>query len=174
MQLEEALLLIQHSIPLHKNIWADLGCGDGLFTHALSHLLPEKSLIYAVDKNKTALKNVSVKPGIQLEKIVADFVHDELPFKTASGILMANSFHYVQHKNAFIEKCLAVFNNNAYFVIVEYDLNKANPWVPFPISFNDLKKFFSSYNFAVEKLHEMPSRYRGKMYAALIQQQYKL
>jgi ubiquinone/menaquinone biosynthesis C-methylase UbiE len=168
MQLKEALLLIQHSIPSEKNIWADLGCGDGLFTNALSHLLPEKSLIYAVDKNKSALRNVSVKPGIQLEKIVADFVYGELPFKSLSGILMANSFHYVQYKKIFIEKCLALFNSHAYFIMAEYDTNKANAWVPFPISFDDLKNFFSSYNLTVHKLHEMPSHYRGKMYAALI------
>lgn len=168
MQLEAAVILIQHPIPSGRNIWADLGCGDGLFTNALSQLLPEKSLIYAVDKNKSALRNVSVKAGIQLEKIVADFVHHDFPFKTVSGILMANSFHYVKNKNAFIEKCFAFFNDDAYFIIVEYDNNNANPWVPYPVSFNDLRKFFAAYNYSVEKLHEMPSRYRDKMYAALI------
>ncbi len=168
MQLEEAVLLIQHSIPSERNIWADLGCGDGLFTNALSQLLPEKSLIYAVDKNKSALKNVSVKAGIQLEKIATDFVYDQLTLKNISGILMANSLHYVKHKNIFIEKCFPLFYDSAYFIIVEYDNNNANPWVPYPVSFGDLKKFFSSYNYTTDKLHEMPSRFRGKMYAALI------
>ncbi len=168
MQLEEAVQLIQHSIPVERNVWADLGCGDGLFTNALSQLLPEKSLLYAVDKNKNALKNVSVKAGMQLEKIVADFVHDEFPFKSVSGILMANSFHYVKDKNAFIEKCFTLSNDDTYFIIVEYDNNKSNPWVPYPINFNALKNFFASYNYVAEKLSEIPSHYRGKMYAALI------
>jgi trans-aconitate methyltransferase len=168
MRLQDSIALIYHSIPAERNIWADLGCGDGLFTKALSQLLPDKSLIYAIDKNKTALENVSVKAGIWLEKVVADFVHDEFPFKSVSGILMANSFHYVKHKNAFVEKCFARFDSDAYFILVEYDNNKANPWVPYPVSFDTLKNFFASYNYTVEKLHEMPSRYRGKMYAALI------
>jgi ubiquinone/menaquinone biosynthesis C-methylase UbiE len=168
MQLEDSIALIHHSIPGERNVWADLGCGDGLFTNALSHLLPEKSLIYAVDKNKTALRNVSVKAGIQLEKTTADFLHDEFPFKSISGILMANSFHYVKHKNVFIEKCFALFNGDAYFIIVEYDNNRTNLWVPYPISFSELKNFFLPYQYIADKLHEMPSRYRGKMYAAVI------
>jgi ubiquinone/menaquinone biosynthesis C-methylase UbiE len=168
MQLEDSIALIHNSIPAERNTWADLGCGDGLFTIALSHLLPEKSLIYAVDKNKTALRNVSVKAGIQLEKVAVDFAHDELPFKSVSGILMANSFHYVKHKNVFIEKCFALFNGDAYFIIVEYDNSKANSWVPYPISFSELKNFFLPYQYITDKLHEMPSRYRGKMYAAVI------
>jgi hypothetical protein len=81
---------------------------------------------------------------------------------------MANSFHYVRHKNAFIEKCFSLFESDSYFVIVEYDNNKANPWVPYPIDFNSLEDFFFSYGYNVKKLHERPSRYRGKMYAALI------
>src|SRR5947208_15714676 len=139
MQLEDAVLLIQHSIPTERNVWADLGCGDGLFTNALSTLLPEKSLLYAVDKNKNALRNVSIKPGIQLEKIIADFVHDEFSFRKVSGILMANSLHYVKDKNSFIEKCFTLFNGDAYFIIVEYDTSKANHWVPYPIDFDSLQ-----------------------------------
>lgn len=81
MQLSEAVELIQHSIPQQKNVWADLGCGDGLFTNALSQLLADDSLIYAADKNKRALKNVEVRHNIILEKLVLDFVQDALPFK---------------------------------------------------------------------------------------------
>ena len=55
MQLSEAIELIQKiNIPGNKpQVWADLGCGDGLFTRALATLLPEGSIIHAVDKVNT-------------------------------------------------------------------------------------------------------------------------
>jgi trans-aconitate methyltransferase len=168
VQLSRAVSLIQHSIAVQENVWADLGCGDGLFTNALSQLLPEKSSIYAVDKNKRALNEVSVKHGIQLKKFILDFEHDHLPFENVSGILMANSFHFVKDKNGFIHKVLNCLVADGYFIMVEYDTDKSNLWVPYPISFNNLKQFFDAYSYTTQKLHETPSRYHGIIYSALI------
>jgi trans-aconitate methyltransferase len=170
VQLLQAVSLIQHSIPDQKTVWADLGCGEGLFTNALSQLLAAQSLIYAVDKNKHALKNVSVKSGIRLEKLAMDFINDDLQLNHLSGILMANAFHFVKDKNAFIHKVLTYLDLNGYFILVEYDTDVANAWVPYPISFTNLKKLFVQYNFATEKLGEIPSRFRGNIYSAIIHQ----
>lgn len=126
MQLSQAVSLIQHSITEQRTVWADLGCGDGLFTNALSQMLTEESLIYAVDKNKRALSNVSVKPGIQLEKLVLDFVNDDLAFENLSGILMANSFHFVKDKHAFISKVFNCLHAESYLIMVEYDRDVSN------------------------------------------------
>lgn len=101
MQLNEAINLIQHPVTKEKTSYADLGCGDGLFTKALAQLLAPQSVIYAVDKSQTALNSFSVDANIQLQKINIDFVKDELPFKNLSGILMANSLHYVEVKMLF-------------------------------------------------------------------------
>jgi trans-aconitate methyltransferase len=168
MQLSQALSLIQHSVLQQKSTWADLGCGDGLFTSALSQLLLPQSIIYAVDKNAAALNRVSVKRGIQLEKLVLDFVNDILPFKELSGILMANAFHFVKDKHALIKKTFNCLGSNGYFIFVEYDRNTANPWVPYPVSFKNLQKFFDEYNYNTEKLNEMPSRYNETIYSTLI------
>ena len=172
MQLSQAVSLIQHSIPGEKTIWADLGCGDGLFTNALSQLLVEESLIYAVDKNKHSLNNVSVRQGIRLEKIALDFVYDVLPFKGLSGILMANSFHFVKDKNAFINRIFSCLDANGYFIVVEYDTDVVNPWIPYPVSYEKLAKFFATYNYITKKLHEITSRYNGIIYSVLIRKLY--
>lgn len=168
MQIQKALSLIQHTVSQHATTWSDLGCGNGLFTNALSQLLHEGSLIYAADKSRQALNAVVVKQGIQLEKLTLDFVNDELPFKDLSGILMANAFHFVKDKHAFISKLFNCLGKEGYFVIVEYDTNVGNTWVPYPISFNNLKIFFEAFNFATEKLNTVSSRYNGNMYSALI------
>lgn len=168
MDLSKAIKLIQHPAAKQKSIWADVGCGDGLFTNALSNLLIEGSLIYAVDKNKNALNKVEVKNGIALNKVVLNFVNDDLPFSNLSGILMANSFHFIKDKNAFIEKVFKCLNDEGYLLMVEYDTDVPNFWVPYPISFNRLEKFFNYYNCTTNKLNETPSRFNGTIYSAII------
>ena len=168
MELLKAIKLIQHNAHKEKSVWADLGCGDGLFTNALSHLLIEGSLIYAVDKNKNALKKVETKNEIAVDKFAFDFVNDDLPFTNLSGILMANSFHFIKDKNAFIKKAFQCLHKDGYLLMVEYDTNVSNFWVPYPISFTSLKEFFKHHNCLTEKLNEMPSRFNGVIYSAII------
>ena len=172
MQLDEAVKLIQHSIIKEKTAYADLGCGNGLFTKALAQLLMPQSVIYAVDKNSTTLNSFSIDANIQLQKINIDFIQDELPFKNLSGILMANSLHYVEDKNAFLLKAKASLAPGGYFIIVEYDTDKANHWVPYPVSFSSLHNLFKKINFhSVRKLQTYRSRYWRTMYSALIKRE---
>lgn len=168
MELEQAISLIQHPVSGNKTVWADLGCGNGLFTKALAQLLANDSLIYAVDKNSNALKQVSVRKEIRLQKISLDFVQAEMPFKNLSGILMANAFHFVKEKHAFISRLFNCLDEKGYFVMVEYNTDVANAWVPYPVSFNNLAMFFKSYKWEAKKLNELPSRFGGSMYSAII------
>jgi SAM-dependent methyltransferase len=169
VQLSEAIHLVQHPEKKEKSAFADLGCGNGLFTKALAQLLAPQSTNYAVDKNQTALNSFSVDANIQLQKINIDFIEDEFPFKNLSGILMANSLHYVKDKTAFLLKAKASLAQDGYFIIVEYDTNKANRWVPYPVSFSSLHSLFERINFhSVQKLQTYPSRYWQNMYSALI------
>ncbi|MEP6465215.1 MAG: class I SAM-dependent methyltransferase [Parafilimonas sp.] len=168
MQLSQAISLIQHSTGKQKSVWADLGCGDGLFTNALSNLLAKESLVYAVDKNKAALNKVAIVKQVQLQKLEIDFVKDNLPFTNLSGILMANSFQFIKDKNTFTNKAFNCLNKDGYLLMVEYDTDTSNFWVPYPMSFKKLEIFFNHYNYAAEKLHEMPSRFNGTIYAAIV------
>ena len=169
MQLAQAVELIRHPVDSKQNVWADLGCGDGLFTNALSQLLVKDSLIYAVDKEKRSLSKVSVKHVIQLKQFELNFVEDVLPFENLSGILMANSFHYVKNKESFIRKCIDCLSDDGYFLVVEYDRDVSNPWVPYPVSLVLLQNLFSSFNYTVRKLQQIQSRYSGLMYSAIVE-----
>jgi hypothetical protein len=47
---------------------------------------------------------------------------------------------------------------DALFLIVEYDMNNANRWVPYPLSFRYLKQLFQKSGYClIEKLREYPS-----------------
>jgi len=172
MELQNAIELIRNSNiqSSEKTIWADLGCGSGLFTNALAHLLSMNSKIYAIDTNASQLNKIKEPKNITIEKIHADFINDELHVQKLDGILMANSLHFVENKPVFINKISTLLKPGGCFLIVEYNTDKANTWVPFPVSFTSLKILFSRAGyFSVEQIHEMPSRYnQAHIYAAVI------
>ena len=174
MQFEEALTLINHP-QISAGVattWADLGSGTGLFTNALASLLMPGSRIYAVDKEVDVFKTTRHAKEIALEKIKADFTKDILNVHDLDGILMANSLHFVSKKVDLLNTLRKYFNGKGTFLIVEYDTDKSNPWVPYPISFHSLRKLFTSLGFDhIEKVNHLPSRYgHGYIYSALVTQ----
>jgi trans-aconitate methyltransferase len=173
MQLKDAIQLLQPAQLQLKNRkrWADLGCGNGLFTKALAHLIDPKSTIYCVDTNHSSLDEIPNQYHEQvIEKIQADFVKDHLPFEKLDGILMANSLHFVNDKTVFLQKLNSYLQKDSCLIIVEYDTDKANKWVPYPLSFQSLLNLFMATDkYKVTKLKEHSSIYNnGKMYSALI------
>lgn len=172
MILSQAVSLIQSApiSPQPSQTWADLGAGTGTFTLALAELLPESSLIYAIDQNARALRQIpSQHKQISIEILQADFATADFQLNNLDGILMANALHYIRDKSMLISKLRTYLKANGSFLIVEYETTRANPWVPYPIQFESLQDLFTEMGFSfVEKLGEIPSRYQGKMYAAWI------
>jgi ubiquinone/menaquinone biosynthesis C-methylase UbiE len=171
MEVTEAVALIESGFQdrTRKESWADLGCGSGTFTKALAALLQEGSKIYAVDKESQHF-SIQKAPTAAIEFLKLDFMSDTLPFADLDGILMANALHYVKDKPAFIEKLKKHIKGDGQMVIVEYDTEQRNPWVPYPVSYENLMKIFSSCGFnRIEKLGERKSIYRAaKIYACSI------
>lgn len=160
----DAISLIQKGIAADRpQQWADLGCGSGTFTGALYELLPTGSKIMAVDREAQKL-------NIPVDFIKANFEKDALSLIRLDGILMANSLHYIVDKPALIRKLEAYFSTAPYFLIVEYDTERSNPWVPYPLSFHKLQQLFEGLGYdRIIKLGERQSVYsNAKMYAAVV------
>jgi ubiquinone/menaquinone biosynthesis C-methylase UbiE len=172
MELREAIDLINHTefAQTSQRSWVDLGCGSGLFTYALAALLPEGSHIYAIDKNLASLDKHPKPEHTLIHLQHADFVSQELSLPKLDGILMANSLHYVKDKPSLILKLSKHLKENGSFIIVEYNTEMANRWVPYPIRFETLKDIFKTLGYArIDKLREKPSLYgRANLYAAYI------
>jgi ubiquinone/menaquinone biosynthesis C-methylase UbiE len=150
--------------------WADLGCGDGTFTLALASLLPSGSTVYAVDQDAAALRALPDRfQGSRIVPQQADFTHQPWPLANLDGILMANSLHYVRHQRAFIQDCASHLRATHRILIVEYDLRRRNPWVPYPLDRNSADQLFRNAGYSsVSILGTRPSRYqRGSLYAML-------
>jgi trans-aconitate methyltransferase len=172
MELTRATDLLTHPAftPAAAEQWADLGCGNGTFTQALASLLPPGSHIDALDTDAAALQQVPPRyAGTTITTHRLNFVTQALPFGRLNGLLMANSLHYVQHQPAFIQKVIQHLVPGGRMLLVEYNTNKANPWVPYPVAFDTLKQLLLQAGFAsVTRMHEMPSRYQqAKLYTAV-------
>ena len=171
MELNQAIELIKNENinSAIQTTWADLGCGSGLFTQALAYLLEPHSKIFAVDKNIYALNKLKQVNNIVIEKMHADFFTDELDLNNLDGVLMANSFHFVRDKVAFINKVEQYLKTDGFILFVEYDRDSPNPWVPYPTSYNSLAHLLKEQGYnSIKKLNELPSKYnRSTIYSAL-------
>lgn len=170
MTLNEAIDLIEKADLSDKpQRWVDLGCGSGLFTEALASLLPRASKVTGVDKTRQSLK-AAAGNGVPLAFYQADFQRDSLPFSSLDGIMMANALHFIADKQALVDKLTACLRPDGVFLIVEYDTDTPNPWVPHPISYEDLAILFRGCGFSeIRKTGERQSIYGGrKMYGCII------
>jgi SAM-dependent methyltransferase len=155
---------------LPPGTWADLGSGDGTFTLALADLLAPGSTIHAMDRDGSALRRIPVAHnGVQITTHRGDFARGAWPFGDLDGILMANSLHYVADQARFIRACEARMRSRR-FLIVEYDTDSANRWVPYPVSKTTLTTLFTTAGYSsIRFLGSRPSVFRrAALYGALV------
>lgn len=172
MELNEAIGLVKGGVDNSTAVqrWADLGAGEGLFSRALASLLPDGSEVIAVDNDARALNKIPDEINkVKIQKVTADFITRDLSLGTVNGILMANSLHFVKDKAALLNK-LKHNMSQSRFIIIEYERDDSNPWVPYPLNFAELNKLATSIGFQqVIKLATAESQYHaGGIYSALV------
>lgn len=169
MELHDATELIRRALPPSPDgkLWADLGSGKGLFAYALASLLGPGSTIHAVDNSAQ-----TIDPTFHGNRIVfhqLDFSKDTLPFTQLDGILMANSLHFIEEKFTFLSGLKKLLREEGRLVIIEYEMDKGNAWVPYPIPQVSLKAHLKESGFTnISLAGERQSVYgRRKMYVCV-------
>ena len=171
-QVARAKRLIQAGIPAPGGAWADLGCGDGIFTNALYEIVGEDAQIHAVDQERYALQRLernlrATYPQIGLSTHAADFTSG-LTLPPLDGIVMANSLHFVRQKVPVLRRLADALKPAGRLIVVEYNTNRGNQWVPYPF---DEKKFLELAQQAGYRqariLNKEPISYMGEFYAGM-------
>ncbi len=164
--------LLRQGIAETGGVWADLGSGAGAFTLALADLLGPSAHIYSVDKDQGALRLQEREmrdgfPQVTVEYMRADFTHP-LDLPLLDGIVMANSLHFVRNKAALLKQIHGYLRIGARLLLVEYNIDRGNTWVPYPLSFPTWEVLAGQNGFSqTTMLEDRPGRYLGSMYSAL-------
>ena len=151
--------------------WLELGSGTGAFTLALADLLGPGGSIHSVDSDKGALstqaKAVHARfPDIRLDQRGADFTRS-LGFNGMDGVLMANSLHFVKEKAPVLALVRSYLKPGGSFVLVEYDADRGNLWVPHPIGYTTWLAVAPRAGFnGTRLLGRVPSRFLNSIYGA--------
>ena len=152
--------------------WLELGAGEGAFTLALAEVLGPDGDITALDRDAGALRRLtdaaaSRPGGARLTTVTADF-RDALPSGPWDGILAANSLHFVPDPGVILARVGSALAADGRLIVVEYDADDGNPWVPHPFS---SRRFVGMAHTAglrdVREIGRVPSRFLGAIYAAV-------
>ena len=176
MEHADHVALLRPGVPPGGS-WADIGAGDGAFTLALADLLGPGGSIVAIDRDGRALKRNAAAvherfPTTKLRTLEGDLTKplDIEGDGALDGIVAANSLHYVSgERQADVVRDLAAYlKPGARFVVVEYDAERGNPWVPHPISYRAWQWIAMAAGLADTRLvGRVPSRFLGAIYSAV-------
>ena len=154
--------------------WLELGAGTGAFTLALLDLLGDSADVLALDRDAGSLRKLEDAagrrfPAAAVRSLTGDFT-EPLPVEPASfdGVLMANSLHFVRDKDPVLRAAIDTLKPGGRFLIVEYESDRGNRWVPWPMSYATWAELASRVGLRdTRRIAEVPSRFLGSIYAAV-------
>ena len=157
-------------------VWADLGAGSGAFTLALAELLGPGAEIYAVDKDRSRLGDLERAyrshfatglMGQRLHLMQADFSRP-LDLPALDGLLMANALHFFSDQERLLLHIHSFLKPGGVLLLVEYDVDHGNVWVPHPLSFETFRDLAPRAGFTTpQRLATVPSSFLRRFYSAM-------
>ena len=172
MNHQDHMNLLRKGIPGPGGTWADLGSGRGAFTLALADLIGPTGHIYSIDRDSSALRDQEKAmrtqfPSTTVRYISTDFTQ-RLDLPPLDGIVMANSLHFLRQKDAMLRLVRSYLRPGGRLLLVEYDTDHGNMWVPYPLSYPTWEVLAHHNGFtSTQLLTTVPSRYFGGMYSAM-------
>jgi ubiquinone/menaquinone biosynthesis C-methylase UbiE len=165
--------LLRPANPSSNGTWADLGAGSGAFTLALRELIGPEATIYAVDKDRAALNDLDsahrhrFATSRNLILLNEDFTRiNNIP--ALDGVVMANSLHFFKDKEKILRHVYGLMKPNGVLLLVEYNVDSGNLWVPYPLTFETYRALAPRVGFGEPRLlATIPSRFLKEFYSAV-------
>ncbi len=169
--------LLLDAVPLPDDppgvTWADIGCGDGIFTRLLAERLPAGSILHAVDQSRSALRTLehsrrdwptAANNNVTLHTHRADFTQP-LDISPLDGLLLANSLHFVRDKQAVLAQLVELLAPGGQLLLVEYNATRGNGAVPYPLDDAGFLSLAGAVGLReVRIVKRVPSSFLGEMY----------
>ena len=158
-------------------VWADFGAGSGAFTLALRELVGSDATIYAVDKDKSSLRELENSHRARFDStrsllLLPNDFSQPLDLPPLDGIVAANSLHYFKDKEKILRHVHGFLKPQGALLIVEYNVDKGNLWVPHPFTFETWRTLAPRAGFTPPRLlAKVPSRFLNEFYSAVTYRQ---
>lgn len=162
-------------------VYADFGAGSGAFTLALREIVGLDATIYAVDKDKSSLRELENSHRARFNStgglilLPKDFSRP-LDASTGSaqrippldGIVMANSLHFFKDKEKILRHVSGFLKPNGALILIEYNVDRGNLWVPHPLTLETFQSLAPKSGFTEPRLlAKAPSRFLKEFYSAV-------
>jgi len=161
-------------------IYADFGAGEGAFTLALRELTGPDAVIYAVDRDGAALRRLKkdyiarfgstlrhAQGGADNLILLPNDFSRPLDLPPLDGIVMANSLHYFRDKENILRHVHGFLKPGGVLLLVEYNVDEGNLWVPYPLSFETFRTLAPQAGFGEPRLlAKAPSSILNEFYSA--------
>lgn len=154
-------------------VWADFGAGSGAFTLALRELIGLDATIYAVDKDKSSLRELENSHRGRFDTtgnliLLPNDFSKPLELPLLDGIVMANSLHFFKDKEKILKHVRAFLKPKGLLLLVEYNVDKGTLWVPYPLTFESFSTLALKAGFTEPHLlAKAPSRFLKEFYSAV-------
>lgn len=169
--------------------WAELGSGEGAFTLALRDLIGPEGEIFSVDKDEARLRVQQKRFQAQFSQSNVHFIHADftrsVDLPALDGIVMANSLHFFPSdgglssprllnsrrdqvsKKQVLNQVRDYMKEGGRLVLVEYNVDAGNLWVPYPLSFESFRGLAVRLGWSdPQLLCTVPSRFLREIYSA--------
>jgi len=152
--------------------YADFGAGGGAFTLALRELIGPDGAIYAVDNDRRSLNELESNHRARFNTtrnliLLKDDFTLSLDLPPLDGVVMANSLHFFKDKEKILRHVRGFLKPNGLLLLIEYNVDVGNMWVPYPLSFNVCRVLVKRTGFTEPKLlAKTPSSFLNEFYSA--------